>query len=111
MPSEKIYENKVKRYLESQGIYKLGTPRDKMGAEPVGYYEKRWGSGITTSGAPDMRICIHGHVLEVELKAENGRVSDIQIFMITQINNAGGTAIVLRPSGFGEFKKLIENYL
>ena len=111
MAAEKIFENKVKRYLESQGIYKLGTPRNKMSVEPIGYYEKRWGAGITTSGAPDLRICVHGHVLEVELKAEYGRVSEIQKFMIAQINEAGGKAVVVRPSGFGEFKTLLENYL
>lgn len=111
MAEEKIFENKVKRYLESQGIYGMGTPRNKMSVEPVGYYEKRWGGMLTPSGLPDMHICIHGHSLEVELKGEGGRLSPMQKFMIAQINEAGGTAIVLRPSGFGEFKKLIENYL
>lgn len=111
MAAEKIFENKVKRYLESLGIYKLGTARDKMSVEPIGYYEKRWGGMFTSSGLPDMHICIHGHSLEVELKGENGRVSEMQKFMITQINAAGGKALVLRPSDFGKFKNLVENYL
>ncbi len=111
MAEEKIHENKVKRYLESKGIYGLGTPRDKMSVEPVGYYEKRWGGMFTKSGLPDMHICIHGHSLEVELKGEHGSLSAMQKFMIAQINEAGGTAIVLRPSGFSEFKTLVENYL
>ena len=111
MAEEKTFENKVKRHLESVGIYSLGTPRDKMSVEPVGYYEKRWGSMFTPSGLPDMHICVHGHSIEVELKGERGRVSELQKFMIEQINDAGGKALVLRPSKFDDFKNLLENYL
>lgn len=111
MGSEKIFENKVKRYLESLGIYGLGTPRNKMSVEPIGYYEKRWGGMFTPSGLPDMHICIHGHSIEVELKGEHGRLSELQKFMIAQINEAGGRAIVLRPSEFDKFKKLLGMYL
>lgn len=108
---EKTFENKVKRYLESVGVYGLGTPRDKMEADPVGYYEKRWGGMFTKSGLPDLHICIHGRSIEVELKAEKGRVSDIQRFMMNQINVAGGNAILLYPADFEKFKGLIQNYL
>ena len=38
MPAEKLFENKVKKYLVSKGIYPLGTPRDKMSLKPTGYY-------------------------------------------------------------------------
>lgn len=111
MGQEKIFENKVKRYLESLGIYALGTPRTKMSVEPIGYYEKRWGNMFTPSGLPDMHICIHGHSLEVELKGDTGRVSALQKFMIEQINDAGGNALVLRPDKFADFKLLLEKYL
>lgn len=111
MAGEKIFENKVKRYLESLGIYALGTSRSKMSVEPIGYYEKRWGSMFSSNGLPDMHICVHGHSIEVELKGERGRVSELQKFMIEQINDAGGTALVLRPDKFGDFKLLLEKYL
>lgn len=111
MAAEKIFENKVKRYLESQGIYSMGTPRDKMSVDPVGYYEKRWGGMFTKSGMPDLHICIHGRSLEVELKADHGRLSEIQRFMMRQINDAGGNAIVIYPNDFANFKGLIENYI
>lgn len=111
MPAEKQFENKVKRFLESVGVYGLGTPRNKMVADPVGYYEKRWGGMMTKSGLPDLHICIHGRSLEVELKAEKGRVSAMQQFMIQQINMSGGNAILLYPADFEKFKGLIENYL
>ena len=111
MAAEKQFENQVKRYLESVGVYSLGTPRDKMDVEPVGYYEKRWGGMMTSSGLPDLHICIHGRSLEVELKAEHGRVSEMQRFMMQQINAAGGMAILLFPADFEKFKGVIENYL
>lgn len=111
MAEEKIFENKIKRYLESIGVYALGTPRTQMSVEPIGYYEKRWGGMFTKSGLPDMHICIHGHSIEVELKAENGRVSEMQKFMMHQINMSGGKAVVLYPSDFVKFKNLIGMYL
>lgn len=111
MGSEKLFEKEVKRHLESIGVYSLGTPRDKMPVEPVGYYEKRWGGMMTKSGLPDMHICIHGHSIEVELKAATGRLSEIQKFMLHQINMSGGKALVLYPYEFEKFKKLLETYL
>lgn len=111
MAEEKIFENKVKRYLESIGVYSLGTPRDKMPVEPIGYYEKRWGGFMTKSGLPDLHVCIHGHSIEVELKAEHGRLSAMQKFMLHQINMSGGKAIVVYPADFGKLKQLVETYL
>lgn len=112
MAAEKQFENKVKRYLESVGVYALGSDYKHKCVPAVGYYEKRWGGGMfTKSGLPDMHICIHGHSIEVELKAENGRVSELQKAMINQINASGGQAMVLRPSEFGKFVEYIERFL
>lgn len=112
MAAEKLFENKIKRHLESVGVYALGTPRNKMPVEPVGYYEKRWGGGMfTKSGLPDMHICIHGHSIELEIKAENGRPSELQKFMMKQINDAGGNAMLVYPSDFKKLTELIESYL
>lgn len=111
MAAEKQFENKVKQYLQSQGIYSLGTPRNKMPVPPVGYFEKRWGGAFSKSGLPDLHVCIHGHSIEVEVKAENGRPSEIQLFMIEQINNSGGKAILLYPKDFELFKNLLKDYM
>lgn len=35
--SEKSFENKIKQYLESRRVYRLGNEGDK----PIGYYTKR----------------------------------------------------------------------
>ena len=62
MAEEKNFENRLKSWLESEGVYALGTPRDKMPVPPCGYYEKRWGGGrYVKSGLPDMRIVVNGY--------------------------------------------------
>ena len=111
MAAEKQFENKIKRFLQDVGVYPLGTAPDKMRIPPVGYYEKRHGSAFTKSGLPDLHICIYGSSIEVEIKAEGGRVSELQKFMIRQINEAGGNAVVVRPCDFGIFCDMIKDYL
>ncbi len=111
MSREKLFENQIKKYLQSVGVYPLGTPRYKMMISPVGYYEKRHGSVFTKSGLPDMHICIRGKSIEAEIKAENGKPSELQLFMIEQINDAGGRAVLVYPRDFGMFKNLIAEYL
>ena len=108
MAGEKNFEERVKRYLKSIGVYPLGTPPDKMTAPPIGYYEKRWGGGtFTKSGLPDLHIVCNGMSVDVELKSQNGRPSELQIFVIKQIRAAGGFAFVLYPSGYLDFVKFM----
>ena len=112
MGLEKAFENRVKRFLESKGIYPLGTPRQKMKVKPIGYWEKRFGGGtFTKSGLPDMHIVVKGQSIDVELKAPKGKPSELQIFTIEQINECGGCAMVLYPKDFGNFKNLIERLI
>lgn len=111
MAGEKNFENQIKRYLQSIGVYPLGTPKHKMIVSPVGYYEKRHGSVFTKSGLPDMHICINGKSIEAEIKAENGKPKELQLFMIEQINEAGGCGVIVYPRHFEKFKALVETYL
>lgn len=109
MAQEKNFENRVKRWLESEGIYPLGTPKQKMMAKPIGYYEKRWGGGnFTKSGLPDMHIVVNGKSIDIELKAPNGRPSELQLFTIDQINESGGKAFIAYPKDFENLKKIIK---
>lgn len=108
---EKCFENKIKRYLESLGIYRLGTPSNKMLLKPIGYYEKRHGSMFVSSGLPDMHIVVNGHSIEVEVKAENGRASELQKLMLDQINTCGGKGLLVYPKDFATLKQTIEEYL
>ena len=45
MAGEKNFENRLKKWLESEGIYPLGEPVDRMSAPPCGFYEKRFREG------------------------------------------------------------------
>lgn len=100
MAKEKNFENRVKRYLESVGVYALGTPKQKMTVKPKGYYEKRWGSAMTTAGLPDLHIVVKGKSIEIELKAPKGKPSILQKRMIDQIVASGSIGAILY-----EFKK------
>ena len=107
MAAEKNFETRLKKWLQSEGIYPFGTPADKMTTIPIGYYEKRFANRMTKSGLPDMHICVKGMSVEAEIKAENGTPSDMQLFMIDQIRSSGGFAVVVYPSGFDKFKQFI----
>ena len=108
MPAEKSFEEKLKRWLESEGIYALGTPKQDMVAPPCGYWEKRWGGGkFTKAGLPDMHIVVRGVSIDAELKAPSGKPSELQVQKINQIDDSGCIGLVLFPKDFENFKRLI----
>lgn len=91
MASEKIFENKVKKYIEEQG----------------GYWIKHFANRMTKVGIPDLIICINGYFVAAEIKAKNGHPSELQIYNCKKIREAGGFSFILYPSGFDEFKRII----
>lgn len=92
MASEKLFENRIKKFLKEQCCW----------------YVKYWGGGqFTKSGIPDLLICCNGYFVAVEVKAENGKPSELQLWNIEEIKKAGGIAMVLYPNQFGDFKKII----
>nr|DAS26824.1 MAG TPA: Nuclease [Caudoviricetes sp.] len=95
MAEEKNFENKVKKWLKAKGIY----------------YFKYFGNAYSTAGILDLTLCVNGKFVGVELKAEKGKTSSLQDYNIKKIQESGGIAIVLRPSGFEDFKKIIEDLL
>ena len=58
-----------------------------------------------------MHIVVNGINLDVELKAPTGRPSELQKFMVVQINECGSIGLILWPEGFPEFKKIIEGVM
>ena len=94
MAEEKTFENKIKKYLKEKGAW----------------YIKYWGGGnFTKEGIPDLLICYKGCFIAVEVKASNGRPSDLQLYHLKKIKEAGGKAFLLYPKNFNEFKKFIES--
>lgn len=108
---EKAFETEVKRWLREQGIYDLGTPPEKMAVSPIGYYEKRWGGGMSKAGLPDLHVVVCGVNLDVELKALTGKPSDLQKFMVHQINESGSVALILYPAGFPAFQGIVKGVI
>lgn len=95
---EKLFENKVKNYLNSL---------------PNCWYLKIWGGGFMKAGIPDIVGVINGKFVAIELKAQNGVASELQKRNIRLINECGGLGFILYPSQFENFKqevtKLYEN--
>lgn len=95
MASEKVFEGNIKRYLKSKGCY----------------YVKYFGCGMSTNGTPDILACINGHFVGIEVKAQKGKPSELQLAKIEHIRKAGGFGFVLYPSGWNKFKKFVDDLL
>ncbi|AFM40305.1 VRR-NUC domain-containing protein [Desulfosporosinus acidiphilus SJ4] len=91
--TEAEFQKQVQEFLRRQGVW----------------YVKYWGGGrFTKAGVPDLLCCVNGWFVGIELKTETGRVSKLQEYNLTKIQESGGQAFVLRPSGFKAFKEFIE---
>ena len=95
MAQEKNFENKIKAYLKSIGAYFIKTHGDRF----------------SRVGTPDIIACINGHFVAVEVKAENGKPSDLLRCQIEQIRKAGGHSFLLDPRDFEDLKIFCENLL
>lgn len=68
---------------------------------------KFFANSFTKSGIPDILACVNGYFVGIEVKAQNGKPSELQLYNIKKIREAGGFAVVLYPSGFNKFKQFI----
>ena len=91
MGPEKTFENKVKKYIEEIG----------------GWQVKFFANSYTKNGIPDVLACVNSYFVAVEIKAQNGKPSPLQIHHCEAIRKAGGFAFILYPSGFEDFKQFI----
>lgn len=107
MAAEKNFENQVKRWFHSRGIYPAGYKRDKMIVPQTGWYIKIWGGGFQKSGIPDLLICIKGLFIGCELKASDGTPSHLQILNLRQIDESNGYAVLLYPDEWELFQNFI----
>lgn len=94
MAQEKLFETKIKHFLIYEGAW----------------YIKYWaGSQFTKSGVPDILACVGGYFVGIEVKAQNGEPSKLQLYTIEKIREAGGFAFVVYPSGFEELKAILRD--
>ena len=68
---------------------------------------KTWSNGVQRSGVPDLLICCECYFIGVELKATNGKPSELQIYNLKQIRESGGYSILLYPEDYEVFKDFI----
>lgn len=94
MAAEKNFENKIKKFIEEQG----------------GWQVKYFANRMTKVGIPDLLCCINGYFVAIEVKAQNGHPSDLQIYHCNKIRDSGGFAYIVYPSGWDDFKKIIEGF-
>lgn len=93
MAAEKTFENKVKKYIEDQG----------------GWQVKFFANRMTKTGIPDILACVNGYFLAVEVKAQNGKPSELQKHHVKKINDADGYAIILYPQDYIFFQDLVNS--
>lgn len=93
MAQEKTFENKVKKYIEDSG----------------GWQVKFFANRMTKKGIPDILACINGYFVAIEVKAQYGKPSELQLYNCRKIREAGGFAFILYPSGFDEFKSFVND--
>lgn len=94
MAAEKIFENEIKKFL------------NKL---PNTWYFKVWSGPYSKSGIPDIIACVNGHFVALEVKAENGKASDLQKRNVRLINECNGKAYIVYPKDFEKLKEsLIE---
>ena len=95
MGKEKAYENKIKAYLKSKNCYCV----------------KYFGCMYSTSGTPDLLCCINGYFVAIEVKADDGEPTPLQLQKIKDIRKAGGFGYVAYPGGWNKLKSIIDGIL
>lgn len=91
MAAEKTFENKIKKFIADQG----------------GWQVKFFANGMTKKGIPDILACINGYFIGIEVKAQNGKPSELQLYHCSEIRKAGGFAFVVYPSAWDQLKEII----
>lgn len=91
MGQEKRFENKIKRLLDESGAY----------------YVKYFGCGFTQAGVPDILACVGGRFVGIEVKADHGRPSALQIHNLKKIQESGGIGVLVYPKDYDALKALV----
>lgn len=81
----------MKNFLESEGCW----------------FVKFFANAYTKSGIPDLLVCCRGYFLAVEVKAQNGKPSELQKRNIKNIIKQYGYGVILYPDQFDDFKEMV----
>lgn len=92
---EKTFETRIKKFIEAHG----------------GWTVKFFANGYTKSGIPDLLCCIGGHFVAIEVKAEEGKPSPLQLYNQRLIRNSGGICLIVYPSQWLELKNYLDSLM
>lgn len=95
MAGEKNFENKIKKFLKDRGCW----------------YVKYFANRNTRAGVPDILACVSGRFVAIEVKAENGKPTELQKWNVEQIKKCGGLAVILYPQDWERFAAMIDEVL
>lgn len=99
MAAEKNFENKIKSYIKSIGGWEIkywsGSAKNGM--------------KFTKDGIPDILACVKGRFFAIEVKAQTGKPSALQLDTVQEIRNAGGVSVVVYPSGWNKLMEILNN--
>ena len=91
--AEKNFENKIKSWLSDHNCYHV----------------KFFANRMTKTGVPDILASVGGYFVGIEVKAQNGRPSELQLYNVRKIRESGGFAYVVYPSGWEKLKTILED--
>jgi Holliday junction resolvase len=95
MAGEKNFENKIKKFLKDRGCW----------------YVKYFANRNTRAGVPDILACVNGRFVAIEVKAENGKPTELQKWNVEQIKSSGGIAMILYPQDWERFAAMIDEVM
>lgn len=75
------------------------------------FFKVHGGSIFQVAGIPDIIGVINGKFIALELKAEKGKPSELQVRTLKLINNAGGYGKLVYPSNWEEVKQALKELL
>ena len=86
MQSETAFKNKVRAALKTlPGCWFVKTQQ------------------VAIRGTPDLLCCIGGRFVALELKrSQEAKADPLQAYMLAQIENAGGVAVVAHPDNWAD---------
>lgn len=108
--TEKQFENKIKEYLIKHNILPF-NPTEEKSKTAIGFWEKRHADAFTKVGLPDMHIVIGGVSLNIEIKKEGGKPTELQKKNLRFIYNTGGLAMLVYPEDFDKLKEAINSLI
>lgn len=91
MAQEKNFETKIRNVIKKYG----------------GWEVKYFANAFTKKGIPDILACVKGTFIAIEVKADKGKPSELQIHNLKKIDAAGGYAILLYPDDYYLFLDLL----